>query len=222
MVPTSARPTAAPPARSSAARERILATAFRLFYARGIRAVGVDTLIAGSGVAKATFYHHFPTKDELVLAYLDHVDTVWTGQLRAAATAAGAHPADQLVGAFDALRFACRREGYRGCAFLNAAAESTAGSPVHARTLAHKESVREWLTELAARGGAAQPAELARTLSVLLDGGLADGALAGDPRAAEAAQSAARTIVEAALGPRRPRSPRAPTAEAATGRTQRA
>src|SRR6476469_2637102 len=95
-----------------AARDRILDTAFRLFYARGIKAVGVDLIIAESGVAKATFYKHFPAK----------VDGIWSGQLHAAAEAAGPRPADQLVGLFDALGSACRREGYRGCAFINAAA----------------------------------------------------------------------------------------------------
>ena len=73
---------------TSAARERILDTAFRLFYARGLRAVGVDTIIAESGVAKATFYRHFPAKDDLILAYLEKVDRVWTAQLQAAAHAA--------------------------------------------------------------------------------------------------------------------------------------
>src|SRR6476469_8881009 len=143
--------TAAP----SAARQRILDTAFRLFYARGLRAVGVDTIIAESGVAKATFYKHFPAKDDLVLAYLDRVDGVWTGQLHAAAEAAGPDPADQLVGLFDALSTACRRDGYRGCAFINAAAEATPGSPVHDRTLAHKAAVRAWVRELATDAGAA-------------------------------------------------------------------
>ena len=66
----------------SAARQRILETAFRLFYAHGIRGVGVDRIIAESGVAKATFYKHFPAKDDLVVAYLDKVDDTWTGQLR--------------------------------------------------------------------------------------------------------------------------------------------
>ena len=97
----------------SPARARILDTGFRLFYAHGIRSVGVDRIIAESGVAKATFYHHFPTKEELVLAYLDEVDTVWTGQLHAAAASAGESPAEQLVGMFDALTTACRRSGYR-------------------------------------------------------------------------------------------------------------
>ena len=110
----------------SAARQRILDTAFRLFYAHGIRGVGVDRIIAESGVAKATFYKHFPAKDDLVVAYLDKVDDTWTGQLRSAAAAAGTAPVDQLVGMFDALATACRRDGYRGCAFINAAAENEA------------------------------------------------------------------------------------------------
>ena len=74
------------------ARDRILDTAFALFYAHGPRGVGVDTIIADAGVAKATFYKHFPRKDDLVLTYLDRVDQVWFGQLRAAARAAGPDP----------------------------------------------------------------------------------------------------------------------------------
>ena len=184
---------------SSSARDRILDAAFRLFYARGIRAVGVDLIIAESGVAKATFYKHFPAKDELVLAYLDKVDGIWTGQLRAAATAAGPDPAEQLIGAFDALGTACLREGYRGCAFINAAAEATPGTPVHERTVAHKQAVLAWLRDLAARTDADNPDSLARSLALLLDGGLADGALAADPESARAAKQAARALIGAAL-----------------------
>ena len=179
-------------------RDRILDAAFRLFYARGIRAVGVDLIIAESGVAKATFYKHFPAKDELVLAYLDRVDGIWTAQLRAAAEAAGPDPADQLVGLYDALGTACRRDGYRGCAFINAAAESSPGTPVHARTVAHKQAVLAWLRELASRADAEDPDSLARSLALLLDGGLADGALAADPEAARVAKQAAGRLVTAA------------------------
>ena len=156
---TSPAATAAPAARTPAghAREKILATAFRLFYAQGFRAAGIDTIIAESGVAKATFYKYFPAKDDLMLAYLEKVDGVWTGQLHAAAEAAGEDPAAQLVGLFDALTAACRRDGYRGCAFINAAAESAAGTRVHDRTVAHKRQIRAWIRDLAARAGAAGP-----------------------------------------------------------------
>ncbi len=182
------------------ARDRILDTAFGLFYARGIRAVGVDLIIAESGVAKATFYKHFPAKDELVLAYLDRVDGIWSGQLRSAAAAAGAAPAAQLVGIFDALASACRREGYRGCAFINAAAESAPGSAVHDRTVAHKESVRDWVRDLARDAGAADPDALAQALTLVLDGGLSDGALAARPEAAAGARSTAELLVASSTG----------------------
>lgn len=184
----------------SPAHERILDTAFGLFYARGLRAVGVDRIIAESGVAKATFYKHFPAKDELALAYLDRVDGIWSGQLRDAAEAAGEDPADQLVGLFDALTAACRRDGYRGCAFINAAAESVPGSPVHERTVQHKESVRSWVRDVAAAAGAGDPDGLARALTLLLDGALSDGALSASPEAAARAKETARLVVQAATG----------------------
>jgi AcrR family transcriptional regulator len=183
-----------------AARERILDSAFRLFYARGLRAVGVDLIIAESGVAKATFYKHFPAKDQLVVAYLDRVDGIWSGQLHDAATAAGPDPADQLIGLFDALGTACRRDGYRGCAFINAAAESQPGTPVHDRTVAHKRAVLAWIRTLAVDAGACDPDALARSLALLLDGGLAEGALSADPDAAGAAKESARALVAAATG----------------------
>ncbi|BCW69568.1 TetR/AcrR family transcriptional regulator [Arthrobacter sp. NicSoilB8] len=193
--------TAPPAARTPAgqAREKILDTAFRLFYAHGFRAAGIDTIIAESGVAKATFYKYFPAKDDLILAYLEKVDGVWTGQLHAAAEAAGEDPAVQLVGLFDALTSACRRDGYRGCAFINAAAESAAGTRVHDRTVAHKRQIRAWIRDLAARAGAQDPDQLARSLTLLLDGGLASGVLDGDPAAASAAKATAAQLVAAGL-----------------------
>lgn len=180
------------------ARERILDTAFRLFYAHGPRGVGVDTVIAESGVAKATLYRHFPRKDDLVVAYLDKVDQVWFGQLRAAARAAGDDPRAQMVGMFDGLASACRRDGYHGCAFINTAAESETGSDVHARAVEHKHVVLAWVTDLACRAGATDPAVLGRQLTLLLDGGLAAGVLDSDPATPAAAKAAAQTLVDAA------------------------
>lgn len=181
------------------ARARILAAASRLFYARGIRAVGVDTLIAESGVAKATFYKHFPAKVDLVLAYLDQIDADWSAQLHGAAEAAGPEPAEQLVGLFDALSATCRTEGYRGCGFLNAAAESLPGSAVHERTVAHKHAVRSWVRELASCAGASDPDRLAYALTLVLDGALAAGALDADPAVADAARHTARDLVASAV-----------------------
>ena len=184
---------------ASVARDRILDTAFRLFYAHGLRAVGVDRIIEESHVAKATFYKHFPSKDDLALAYLEKVDEVWSGQLHAAAQAAGTDPADRLVGLFGALSSACRRDGYRGCAFINAAAESEAGSAVHDRTVEHKQAVLAWVRGLADDAGADDPKGLARSLTLLLDGGLATGALDADPAAAKRATESARVLVSAAI-----------------------
>jgi AcrR family transcriptional regulator len=184
------------------ARDRILDTAFRLFYADGPRGVGVDTVIAEAGVAKATLYKHFPRKDDLVLAYLDRVDHTWFGQLRAAARDAGEDPRDQLVGLFDALATAQRREGFHGCAFINTAAESVSAPDVHARTVEHKEAVRAWVTDLARRAGAVDPDLLARQITLLIDGGLASGVLDADPGVPRAAREAARALVDAACQPR--------------------
>jgi len=101
---------------------------------------------------------------------------------------------------FDALSQACRRQGYRGCAFINAAAESAPDSPAHDRTVAHKTAVLAWVRELAERAGAREPGALARSLVLLLDGGLASGALDASPEAPAAAKAAARSLVDAARG----------------------
>jgi AcrR family transcriptional regulator len=195
-VHPSGRPAA--PTAGRPPRDRILDTAFRLFYRHGVRGVGVDTVIAESGVAKATLYRHFPRKDDLVLAYLDAVDGQWRGALVAAAESAGAEPRAQLIGLFDALTAACRSNGYHGCAFINTAAEVAPGSEVHTRTVEHKVAVRAWVRELAAAAGADDPDALARSLTILLDGGLAAGVLDADPGTAATAQSAARVLVDTA------------------------
>lgn len=184
------------PARHTA-RERILETAYRLFYAYGTRGVGVDTVVTESGVAKATLYRHFPSKDTLVLAYLDKVDQIWFGRLRAAARAVGTDPRDQLVGMFDALTAASLCGDFRGCAFINAAAEAEPGTVVHARALEHKRVVRAWVGDLARRACATDPDHLARSLTLLIDGGLGAGVLEPDPATAQAAKQAAGILVAA-------------------------
>ncbi|MEV0643372.1 TetR/AcrR family transcriptional regulator [Streptomyces sp. NPDC050619] len=179
------------------ARDRILDTACELFYAHGIHAVGVDRLIAESGVAKATLYKQFPSKDDVVAAYLRRMDDSWRRQLRSAALAAGDDPRDQLFGLFVALEHAAR-EGTLGCAFINAAAEYAPGSTAHAITAEHKRAVRDWVRDLATAAGAADPDMLAFQLTVLIDGTLAATRVERADAAAEAAKRAARELLDAA------------------------
>src|SRR5581483_7734271 len=126
--------------------------------------------------------------DDLILAYLAAADAAWRGKLLQAAEAAGPDPRDQLAGLFDALCQACTRDGFRGCAFLNTAAEAPPGTPVHDATVAHKAAVRDWVTALARRAAATDPHGLARALTILLDGALAAAAL--EPAADIPAQAA--------------------------------
>ncbi|AHI00720.1 TetR/AcrR family transcriptional regulator [Kutzneria viridogrisea] len=186
--------------RPSAARERILETAAQLFYEHGFRAVGVDRIIAESGVAKATLYAHFPSKDDLVLSYVQRADVRWTAHLRRAAEAAGPDPRAQMIGAFDALREIAEAATFRGCAFINTASEAIPGTPVHEATVRHKQAVRAWLRELAAAAGAADPDLLALQLTLLIDGGLAAGAVEPSPEVGLAAQQAARVVIAASCG----------------------
>ncbi|MGR3934749.1 TetR/AcrR family transcriptional regulator [Streptomyces sp. BRA346] len=181
--------------RRPSARDRILSTATELFDAHGVRGVGVDRIIAESGVAKATLYSHFRGKDELVQAYLRATDTHWRGALTEAAAAAGPDPRDQLTGLFDALVAATVRDGFRGCAFVRTGSESEPGTDTHAATAEHKQAVRDWLTGLARAAGAADPARLALRISLLVDGAMAAAALEPRPEFAEAAREAARALV---------------------------
>ncbi len=179
------------------ARDRILDTACELFYAHGIHAVGVDRLIAESGVAKATLYKQFPSKDDVIAAYLRRMDDNWRRYLRSAALAAGDDPREQLFGLFVALEYAAR-EGTLGCAFINAVAEYEPGSTAHAITAEHKRTVREWVRDLAATAGAADPDTLAFQLTLLIDGTLAATRVERADAAAEAAKRAARDLLDAA------------------------
>lgn len=177
------------------ARDRIIETASRLFAEHGIRAIGVDRVIAEAEVAKATLYSHFACKDLLIAEYLRRSDDTWRAMLRSAALAAGSDPRDQLVGAFDALPLAYDEHGFRRCPFLNAAAESEMGSAPRLTAVEHKRAVRSWLQGLAVVAGATDPAELARQLSLLIDGVLAADHMEQSGEAAKAAKAAARALV---------------------------
>ncbi|MDT0390832.1 TetR/AcrR family transcriptional regulator [Streptomyces dubilierae] len=183
--------------RKTNTEQRILDTAAGLFHRHGLRGVGVDQVIADSGVAKSTLYAHFRTKDDLIAAYLRRTDESWTGRLQEAAEAAGDEPAQQLVGLFDALLASFDRHGFFGCPFISAAVEAELDSKAHAATVAHTRRRQEWLTGLAGAAGAAEPAALAAHLGLLIDGALASGRLLQDRAVVDAAKAAARAAIHA-------------------------
>jgi AcrR family transcriptional regulator len=176
--------------RPSAARERLLRTASAVFYAEGIRGVGVDRIVSEAAVTRATFYRHFPGKDDLVVAYLEAVDAdvrARVGEVPAEADAAAGFLRALAGGIGDEL---CGR-AFRGCAFINAAAEfPEPHHPVHRAVVAH----RRWLLDTVRRAfgaaGAADPADAAQRFLMLRDGAMVAGYLA-DPRTARATLVAA-------------------------------
>ncbi|MEV6613083.1 TetR/AcrR family transcriptional regulator [Streptomyces sp. NPDC051051] len=181
--------------RKTKSEERILSAAAELFYAHGLRGVGMDQVIAASGVAKSTLYVHFRTKEQLVAAYLRRTDDSWMAQLQGAAARAGDDPREQLVGLFDALTDAFDRHGFFGCPFVSAAVEADLDSEARAITVQHTRRRQAWLTELGERAGAGAPEALARHLGLLIDGALASGRLLQDRTVVDEAKGAARLLV---------------------------
>lgn len=161
------------------ARRRLLDTATRLFYAVGIHAVGIDRIIAEAGVAKATFYSHFPSKDDLVVAYLEEQDRIG----RAAVAALPKQPPRQMLGAILGRISATAVAGdFRGCPFLNAAAEYTdPASPVRRAIDARRVWYHGVLREQLATDGDPVP-EVTASLLVALSDGLLEIAYLDDPR----------------------------------------
>lgn len=181
--------------RKTKSEERILAAAAELFYANGLRGVGVDQVIAASGVAKSTLYVHFRTKDELVAAYLRRTDDSWMAQLQAAAARTGDDPREQLVGLFDALTDAFDRHGFFGCPFVSAAVEADLDSEARAITVQHTQRRQAWLADLGERAGVGSAESLARHLGLLIDGALTSGRLLQNRAVVDEAKTAARLLV---------------------------
>lgn len=164
----------------SPARRRLLNTATRLFYEGGIHAVGIDRIIAEAGVAKATFYNHFPSKDDLVVAYIEEQDRLG----RAAVAALPKQPPRETIAAImGRISEAVTAGGWRGCPFLNAAAEyPDPASPVRRAIDARRVWYHETLRSLLAADGDPSPPVTASLLVALSDG-LLESAYLDDPDA---------------------------------------
>ena len=174
-----------------AMQERILETADRLFYGQGIRAVGVDTIAAEIGISKRTLYNYFPSKDELIVAYLSRHFIQ--------AKASDRPLLEQILRYFDWLERWFATDTFRGCPFVNAVAEL--GDPTHPgakMAVAFKEQRRLWLRDALARLNVADPDGLATQVAILVEGAIIAALIRGDPGMAGAAKAAARVLLTAA------------------------
>ena len=187
-----------PQARPSA-RERLLAAANELFYTEGVHTVGIDRVIEQAGVAKASLYNTFGSKDELVHAYLEGRHAAMVARITKA-VARYDNPRDRLLGVFDAQGELFAEPGFRGCAFASASAESP-GDLVAQAADAYRGWVRGLLTDLARAAGVPDPERLGRQLHLLYDGASQSARMDHDPSAATAARAAAETLLDKALSP---------------------
>src|SRR5216683_7851402 len=171
--------------------ERILAAADKLFYRQGIRAVGVDAVAAEAGVSKRTLYNYYPSKDDLIAAYL-------TARFRHLEPS-DAPAREQILGNFDRLERMFADGSFRGCPYVNAVTEL--GDPKHAAAgiaLQFKEQRRLWFRALLERLGVKDPDVLATQLQLLSEGALSAALVRSDPALARTARAAAEVLLDAA------------------------
>jgi AcrR family transcriptional regulator len=181
-------------------RERLLEAAGELFYAEGIQSVGIDRVIERAGVAKASLYSTFGSKEELVRAYLDERRARIVARLRAAVDAVDPRdPVARILAVFDAQAALFPAPGYHGCAFIAAAAEAPRDGRIDEAARAYRREIRELFTELATASGASDPPLLASQLQLLYDGGSTAANLDRDPSIAGAVRTAAASLIAASL-----------------------
>lgn len=179
------------------ARDRILETAYDLFSRHGTLAVGVDRIVAEAGVAKMTLYRHFPSKDDLVIAFLQRRRERWAGWLRSEAERLAPDVRDRPAALFEALDGWFQRDDYEGCAIANTLIEVHGSNDrVHRSAAAELDVIRGMIQAMASEAGLERPAEAARQLQLLMLGAIVS-ASRGDRMAARRAAQLAKPL----LGP---------------------
>jgi AcrR family transcriptional regulator len=182
--------------REAGARERIVEGSYELFAQRGIQAVGVDEVIETAGVAKATLYRHFPSKNDLVIAFLERREERWTRELvEAGARSRGSTPEEQLLAIFDVFDEWFRREDFEACSFISVLLEMGPDHPAGKASMRHLENIRSIVRGLAEEAGLRDPAAFAHSWHILMKGSIV-AAVEGDLEAAHRAQSMARELID--------------------------
>jgi len=177
-------------------RERLLAAADALFYEHGVNTVGIDRVIERAGVAKASLYSAFGSKDELIRAYLVGRHAVrkarMTRMLEQYPT-----PRERVLGVFDVLGELFAEPGFHGCAFVNASAEASPDSPIQEAAAEYRAWVHTLILDLVRETGAADPEQLARQLVLLYDGAAISARMDRNPGVAVLARTAAAALLDA-------------------------
>jgi AcrR family transcriptional regulator len=188
-----------PTAPRASARERLLAAANELFYAEGVQTVGIDRIIERAGVAKASLYNLFGSKEELVAAYLASRHDRTTTRLSEAMDSAE-DPRQKILAVFDSQAQQYERSDFNGCAFAAASAEAPSHGLVEQAADQFRAWIRAMFTDLAGQAGASDPVKLGRQLHLIYDGaGLAGRMDHHDPDIAPAARDAVQGLLDLAM-----------------------
>ena len=180
----------------SDARGRILDSAYDLFSRRGVRDVGIDEIVERSGLAKATLYRHFRSKDDLVVAFLGRREELWTHEwLEAEARQRGETPEEQLLAIFDVFDGWFRQGDFEGCSFINVLLEMRNGHPAGTASAAFLENIRSLLRRFAEEADLREPEAFAHSWHILMKGAIV-AAGEGDVDAAQRAKRMGRLLIE--------------------------
>ena len=182
-----------------APKDKVFQTASRLFYQNGYRAIGVDTLAAESGIGKMTLYRHYPSKDDLIVAYLKDSDEIFWRNFEKI-TKDASTPREKLLAFFEGLQDYVTTPACYGCPFLNVATEyPETNYPGHQVAIQHKQSVLVRFRQLAKEAGVRKPAMLADQLFLLMDGAYMTSRMFGAKNPAAHLAEAARILIDSAL-----------------------
>lgn len=183
------------PTQTAEPRERILATAYELFMQRGIRDVGINELIREAGIAKATFYYHFPSKDDLVLAFFERREQLFTvGYLVAESTRRGVTPEERLLAIFDVLDEWFHRPDYESCSYIKVLFELGHSHPLGRVSAEYLARIRTSIRDLGEQAGFQDPDEFSHAYMLLMKGAIV-AAAESDPQAAQRAKPLAQWLI---------------------------
>ncbi len=184
---------------ASAVRDRILDTASRLFYERGVRAVGVDLVVLEAAVAKTSLYRYFPTKDDLIVAFLEREDVEFWAQWDGVAARFPDDPAGELDAHMRWIGERLARSNYRGCPQINVAAEfAEQDHPARQVSQRHMQALRGHLFDIAKRLNVPRPKQLAAQLAVLVNGAFVSSGLLGADEAIGVLRAALKALLAGA------------------------